>query len=157
MATSTGKKPWLPPRWFIRSAWWVHRRLYGIGGARFLRRPTERHTGMLCLRTTGRRTGVERAVILAYVQDGPRLVTLAMNGWGQPPPAWWLNLTATPDALAQTVDGPLRVRSHEAQGEERRRLWQLLAANEDGWGSGLDDYAALRSRETPIVVLDPTP
>lgn len=33
-----------------------------------------------------------RAVILGYLEDGPDLVTLAMNGWGEAEPAWWLNL-----------------------------------------------------------------
>lgn len=30
----------------------------------------------------GRRSGWERLVILGYCEDGPKLVTPAMNGWG---------------------------------------------------------------------------
>ena len=44
---------------------------------------------MLCLRTVGRRTGEERIAILGYIEDGPNLVTKAMNGWADPAPAWW--------------------------------------------------------------------
>ena len=33
------------------------------------------------LRTVGRRSGLERVAIVAYFEDGPNLVTLAMNGW----------------------------------------------------------------------------
>jgi hypothetical protein len=28
----TGRKPFLPPRWFIRAAWVVHRALYSMSG-----------------------------------------------------------------------------------------------------------------------------
>jgi deazaflavin-dependent oxidoreductase (nitroreductase family) len=52
----------------------------------------------LRLHTTGRRTGAKRVAILGYFEDGPNLFTLAMNGWGEPDPAWWLNLQANPDA-----------------------------------------------------------
>jgi hypothetical protein len=38
---------------------------------------------------TGRRTGQQRSVIVGYFEDGPNLVTLAMNGWADPEPAWW--------------------------------------------------------------------
>ncbi len=32
--------PRVPPRWFVRTAWWVHRGLYRVTGGRFgLRRP----------------------------------------------------------------------------------------------------------------------
>ena len=48
------------------------------------------------LHSVGRRSGAERVAILAYFEEGPNLVTLAMNGWGAPEPAWWLNLQAAP-------------------------------------------------------------
>ncbi|MFE4002007.1 nitroreductase/quinone reductase family protein [Nocardioides sp. YIM B13467] len=153
---STDEKPrsgWLPPRWFIRSAWWIHRRLYAAGGARFLRRPRPDRAGMLRLTTVGRRTGQERSVIVSYIPDGSSYVTLAMNGWADPAPAWWLNLLAHPDAVVETVDGRQRVRAREATGPDRERLWDLLAATDDGWGE-LDDFAARRSHPTPVVVLE---
>ena len=31
----------------------------------------------------GRKTGKERVAILGYFEDGPNVVTLAMNGWGE--------------------------------------------------------------------------
>jgi F420H(2)-dependent quinone reductase len=61
------RKPWLPPRWFIRLAWVVHRALYRLSrGRRGLRVPTPGRFGLMRLRTVGRRTGKERAVILGY-------------------------------------------------------------------------------------------
>lgn len=152
----TGTRPRLPPRWFVRSAWAFHRGLYRVtGGRRPLARPVRGgRFGMLRLRTVGRRSGEERAVIVGYFEDGPNLVTLAMNGWGDPPPAWWLNLSTNPDAVVDTVDGARLVRGRAAAGQERERLWATFA-DYRGWGDDLDRFAALRSHETPVVVLEP--
>ena len=109
---------------------------------------------MLRLRTTGRRSGTERAVIIAYLQDGPRLVLMAMNGWAKPGPAWWLNLQAHPDASVDLPGGSVRaVRAREAKGDERTRLWARWRDVEKG---DLDAYAARRTN-TPLIVLEPRP
>jgi deazaflavin-dependent oxidoreductase (nitroreductase family) len=118
-----------------------------------LRRPTEDRWGMLRLRTVGRRSGAERVAILGYFEDGPDLVTMAMNGWGDPEPAWWLNLQARPDTVVELVDGRRAVRSRAAVGEERERLWARWAH----YDRGLDDYAALRSRQTAVVIFERRP
>ena len=82
----------LPPRWFIRSFWVVQRAVYSVTRGRFgLRTATADHQGMMRLRTVGRRSGEERIAILAYFEDGQDLVTMAMNGWADAEPAWWLN------------------------------------------------------------------
>jgi F420H(2)-dependent quinone reductase len=144
--------PHLQPRWFIRSFWAAHRALYRTTGGRVgLRRAKPTRWGMLRLRTIGRRTGEERSAILGYYEDGPNLVTLAMNGWAAGEPAWWLNLQAHPDAIVDLVDGPREVRARAAVGDERARLWA-------GWrdvGDDVDAYAPLRSSETAVVVLEP--
>lgn len=153
-STLDDRRPWLPPRWFIRSAWSLQRGAYRLTGGRYpLRAPTPGRSGLLRLRTVGRRSGQERAVIVAYVEDDGRYVTLAMNGWGDPPPAWWLNLRAHPDADVDTVDGSRPVRGSAARGEERERLWALVGGHQ-GWGE-IDRFAAHRARETPVVVLEP--
>jgi deazaflavin-dependent oxidoreductase (nitroreductase family) len=108
---------------------------------------------MMRLTTVGRRTGAERVAILGYFEEGPNLVTMAMNGWGDPEPSWWLNLQAHPDAVVHLVDGPRAVRARAAHGEERRRLWERWAH----YDPGLDAFAARRSRETAVVVLEPAP
>ncbi len=154
MAAAEGKskKPWLPPRWFIRFAWAFHRGLFRISGGRFgLRTPRPDTYGMLRLTVTGRRSGVDRSVILGYLEDGPNLVTMAMNGWGDPEPAWWLNLQANPVATVELGDTTFPIVGRSAEGDERNRLW-------DRWreiDKNLDQYAAMRSRETAVVVLEP--
>jgi deazaflavin-dependent oxidoreductase (nitroreductase family) len=145
----------LPPRWIIRTAWVGHRALYRVTRGRLgLARPTEGgRFGMLRLHSIGRRSGEERIAILGYYEDGPNLVTLAMNGWGDPPPAWWLNLSANQDARVDLVDGQRNVRARAAEGEERERLWGLVLSY-DGYGD-IDALSARRSTETAVVVLEP--
>jgi F420H(2)-dependent quinone reductase len=142
----------MPPRIVVRLAWFGHRAIYTLtGGRRGLRRPTAERWGMLRLHTVGRRTGRERIAILGYVQDGPNLVTTAMNGWADPEPAWWLNLQASPDASVETFDGRFKVRARAAEGEERDRNWAAWAV----FNPQRDAFAARRSRPTQIVVLEP--
>ncbi|MFD1575415.1 nitroreductase/quinone reductase family protein [Agromyces cerinus subsp. nitratus] len=126
--------------------------MYRITGGRVgLWRPKPRGWGTLHLTTIGRRTGHERAVILGYFEDGPNLVTMAMNGWADPEPSWWLNLQAQPDAVVVVRDGLRLVHARAAHGDERSRLWSKWREID----AGLDDLAALRSSETAVVVLEP--
>jgi deazaflavin-dependent oxidoreductase (nitroreductase family) len=153
-AHSMSGTPRLPPRWFIRSFWVAHRALYaGTGGRLGLKRANADAWGTMRLTTVGRRTGVERTAILGYFEDGPNLVTMAMNGWADPEPAWWLNLQAHPDTIVELADGPRAVHARAADPDERPRLWARWA----GYDKGLDGYAALRSRETAVVILEPRP
>jgi deazaflavin-dependent oxidoreductase (nitroreductase family) len=146
------RAPRLPPRWFVRFFWAAHRALYrGSRGRTGLRRPTPTMWGMLRLRTIGRRSGQERSAILGYYEDGPNLVTLAMNGWAEAEPAWWLNLQARPETTIDLVDGPRAVRARAAEGDERARLW----ARWRDVGDDVDAYATRRPSGTAVVVLEP--
>ena len=106
---------------------------------------------MAALTTIGRRSGQERTVVVGYFEDGANLVTLAMNGWGEGEPAWWLNLQADPDASVELADGQLLVSGRAAEGEERDRLWARWGEIDDN----LDAYAARRPTETAVVILEP--
>ena len=154
MSDTPSHTPRLPPRWFIRLFWQLHRAVYRLTRGRLgLWRPKPTGWGTLRLTTTGRRTGQPRHVILGYLEDGPNLVTLAMNGWDPAEPAWWLNLQANPDATMEWPGGRVAVTGRAAQGAERERLWAR-------WGEvdkDLDGYAARRPHETAVVVLEPVP
>ncbi len=142
----------LPPRWIIRAAWAIHRAIYRwSGGSRGLRKPTSDAYGLMRLHTVGRRSAAERFAILAYFEDGNNVVTMAMNGWGEPEPAWWLNLQAHPDASIDLVDGHRSIHARAAAGDERARLWARWAE----YDRNLDRYAARRPHETAVVVLEP--
>jgi len=152
MADSSTKEPRLPPRWVIRSAWQIHRALYRVTGGRLgLWRPKKDGWGTLRLTTTGRRSGQDRSVMVGYFEHGDDYVTMAMNGWGEGEPAWWLNLQANPEAGIETADGPKMVTGRAATGEERERLW----ARWQEIDKDLDAYARRRSGQTAVVVLEP--
>ena len=145
----------LPPRWFIRAAWIAHRAIHRItGGRRGLAHPTPGgRFGLLRLLTIGRRSGRQHAAILGYVEDGPNLVTLAMNGWADADPAWWLNLQAQPDTMLELKGSSRAVRARAATGAERERLWARLDEF-SGYGN-LEANAALRAGSTTVVVMEP--
>jgi F420H(2)-dependent quinone reductase len=147
-------KPRLPPRWFMRLFWFAHRRVYRLTrGHLGLWRAKPNRWGAMRIETVGRRTGLERDVMVGYFEDGPNLVTLAMNGWGEGEPAWWLNLQAHPDVQVDLVDGPRTVAGRAAVGEERERLWSRWRELDED----LDAFAARRPTETAVVVLEPRP
>ena len=134
------------------SFWHAHRLLLRATGGRVgLWRPKPGGWGALRLTTTGRRTGRRRDVVIGYFEDGPNLVSMAMNGWGAAEPAWWLNLQEHPDAVVRTRDGVRAVHAHRAEGAERERLWARWAEIDHD----LEGYAARRPVETAVVVLEP--
>lgn len=146
----TGK---LPPRPVIRAFWVIHRAIHRFSRGRIGLRPASEKTwGMMRLKTIGRKSGRVRSAILGYYEDGPNLVTMAMNGWGEPEPAWWLNLQAHPDTTVELHDRTLAVHGRAATPDERPRLWELWRRYD---GEGLDAWASRRPRETAVVILEP--
>lgn len=152
MSEQPKRRPFLPPRFVVRAAWVIHRTIYRFtGGRRGLWAVKPGKWGTMRLTTIGRHSGKERNAILGYYEDGENLVTLAMNGWAKPEPAWWLNLQARPDATVMLADGVRHVHAHAATGEERDRLW----ARWQDFGDDVDAYSRLRPTETAVVVLTP--
>ena len=155
----------LPPRWVIRIVWSAHRFVTRVTRGRVgLWRPRPGGWGALRLTTTGRRTGQERTVIVGYFEDGPNLVTLAMNGWAEGEPAWWLNLQAHPDARVDLGAGarPVQARAARRAGtgapvgtvahdrHQHRRVCGVALRRDGGRGSGASSVA-----DRPASVKDP--
>ena len=153
MDTQTTEPPKLPPAWFKHLFWRGHRLLYRLTGGRGLWTPNSRRGwGAMHLTTIGRKSGRPRSVIVGYIEDGSTPVVLAMNGWDEGQPAWWLNLEAHPDAVIRLKGEPERqVRARRIRDEERDRLWRLWAEIDEG----LDAYAASRSADTPVIAFEP--
>ncbi|MEI2704830.1 MAG: nitroreductase/quinone reductase family protein [Ilumatobacteraceae bacterium] len=136
----------------MRAFWFGHRRMFRLTRGRLgLWRPKPNGWGAARLTVVGRRTGVERSVMIGYFVDGPNVVTMAMNGWGDGEPAWWLNLQAHPDARVELRGESRLVTGRAATGEERERLWARWREID----KNLDSYAARRSTQTAVVVLEP--
>ena len=148
MTDPAKRRPFLPPRWFIVAAWAVHRAMVRwSGGRRGIWAAKPDKWGTMRLHTVGRKSGAERIAILGYQPDGDNLVTVAMNGWGEGDPAWWLNLQAQPDATVELKGETRAVHARTASGEEAERLWSLFPGNAP--------FVAARRTKTPLVVLEP--
>ena len=145
-----------PPRFALQAVWTAQRAIYRLSHGRIgLARPEPGNKfGMLRLITVGRHSGKRRVAIVGYFEDGPNLVTVAMNGWAPNDPAWWLNLQANPAATVDTLDGQRSIHARVAVGEERERLWTKIG-DYPGWGADLDGLAARRPHQTAVVVMEP--
>ncbi|MEO7296906.1 MAG: nitroreductase/quinone reductase family protein, partial [Candidatus Limnocylindria bacterium] len=150
MTDTPRRSPRLPPRWVVVSAWVIHRAIYRLtGGHKGLWPPKLNRWGTMRLTTVGRRSGKERSAILGYYEDGPNVVTMAMNGWAEGEPAWWLNLQAQPDTTVELPGGTRAIHGRAAQGDERERLW----ARWREMGDDVDGFATRRPAGTAVVVL----
>ena len=147
-ATPGAKRPFVPPRWFVVAAWAIHRAMVRwTGGRRGIWAAKPDKWGTMRLHTVGRKSGAERIAILGYQPDGDNLVTVAMNGWGEGDPKWWLNLKANPDATVELKGETRLVRARAADDEEAARLFNLFPGNAP--------FVAARATKTPVVVLEP--
>lgn len=104
----------------------------------------------LLLTTRGRKSGKLRRTALIYGEDDGRYVIVASKGGAPAHPVWYLNLEANPEVYLQVGDETFTARARTATGEERARLWQVMA----GVWPAYDDYKAKTDREIPVVVLD---
>lgn len=109
-----------------------------------------RGTTILLLSTTGRHSGNERTTPLIHCTDGDHWVVVASKGGAPEHPDWFQNLQADPDAFIQVRADRIPVRARVAEGEERERLWRLMA---NAWPA-YDDYQQKTRREIPVVVLE---
>jgi len=136
-------------RFIMHTVMRIHRGLFrltgGSLGARLAGRP------MLLLTTTGRKSGKRRVTPLQYMRDGDDLIVVASNGGNKPHPAWWYNVDANSDALAQTGKETIAVEATTANADERARLWPMLVDSYHGY----QDYEDETERTIPVVILRP--
>ena len=104
------------------------------------------------LRTTGRRSGRPRTVILsAPVLDGDTVVLVASKGGDDRDPAWYRNLVANP-AVELTLRGTIRpMIARTADVEERAALWPEVVAAYRGYAG----YQRRTTRQIPLVICVP--
>ena len=104
---------------------------------------------VLLLHTTGRKSGEERITPLMYLQDGDRQVIFAsMGGWKRNPD-WYHNLLADPKVIVEVGTEVYGATAVEVHGEERDRLYDLMAAAY----SQFTLYKKKTKRLIPVIVL----
>jgi len=151
------KLPKLPPAPQAQSPlWWfwerftdVHTVAYKASGGRL--GGTAYGVPVVLLESVGRKSGKRRTHPLLCGEDGENLVVIASKGGVHRHPAWYLNVKANPDTVAWWKGKKRRVRAREAQGEERERLWKMMA---DAYPT-YEDYQRRTDRQIPVVVLEP--
>jgi len=109
-----------------------------------------RGTTILLLTTRGRSSGEARTTPLIHRTDGERWIVVASKGGAPEHPGWYENLLADPEATIEVLgETTVPVLASTAEGEERARLWSLMA---EVWPA-YDDYQAKTDRQIPVVVL----
>jgi deazaflavin-dependent oxidoreductase (nitroreductase family) len=103
------------------------------------------------LTTTGRHSARTREAPLLALEDGDRIVVVGSRNGADRDPDWVWNLRAQPDAHVRVRGAVRDVRAHEADGEERERLWLLAVEAYRGY----DLYQRKTARRLPVVVLEP--
>ncbi|MFI5283227.1 MAG: nitroreductase family deazaflavin-dependent oxidoreductase [Candidatus Dormibacterales bacterium] len=127
----------------------AHQFIYEVTGGRVGERLGR--LPMLLLHTTGRKTGRPRTAALLYHRDRNRYVVVASKGGSDSPPAWLLNLTASPDVLVQVGIKRFGAAARAASAEEQRRLWPEITKL---WPQ-YDRYQSQTHRTIPLVILTP--
>lgn len=109
---------------------------------------------LMLLTTVGARSGKERTSPVMYHRDGEGYVVVASKAGAPDNPAWYSNLKANPVARVEvgtaTCTETFEVRAHEAEGEERERLFADRVAIAPGFG----EYQRKTSRQIPVMILE---
>ena len=106
----------------------------------------------LRLWTVGRVSGQERAVLLLYLDDGPRVIVVASYGGHSEHPQWWKNLLVEPSCrICSAKRGAERMVASELEGEERDAVWEQLVS----MYSPYQGYQEQTSRRIPLIALSP--
>lgn len=105
----------------------------------------------LLLTTIGNKSGQPRTTPLIYAQSGDEYVIIASKGGAPSHPAWYLNLSKTPEVEIQILGEVMKATATTVEGAERDRLWQAAT---DVWPN-YEQYAERTDRLIPVVKLTP--
>lgn len=127
----------------------LHSKLYKTLGGRFVD-SVGLGRKVLLLTSMGRKTGQARTTPLVYMPLGNDVIVYPSNGGKESPPAWWLNLQATPEASIQIGKQTQRVKARAATETDYATLWPQAAQYNPHWRS----YAQTVQRRIPLVILE---
>jgi deazaflavin-dependent oxidoreductase (nitroreductase family) len=134
---------------FEKSFIGMHVNLYRWTGGRFMGKI--RGTPILLLTTIGRKTGQARTTPLGYFTEGGDYIIVASNRGRPARPAWYLNLSQTPQVTIQVGSETINATAATVGDEDRAALWRKIAAESPAYAP----YAQAE-RAIPLVRLHPT-
>ncbi|ALE74112.1 AclJ [Pseudonocardia sp. Ae168_Ps1] len=111
---------------------------------------------MVLVHHVGAKSGTERVAPLRWFADGDSYVVVASAAGAPKHPAWFHNLMANPDVVAEIADGAgtvetVRVHASELGTADRDRVWTWIKDNNGGFA----DYERKTDRTIPLVALTP--
>ena len=133
---------------FEKSFIGMHTNLYRWTGGRF--GGSIGGVPVLLLTTIGRKTGRTRTTPLGYFVDGENFIVVASNGGRPARPAWYYNLTQTPQVTIQVKRLVVKATAAAVSPEERDTLWRRISAEAPAYAQ----YAQ-PERAVPLVRLRP--
>jgi deazaflavin-dependent oxidoreductase (nitroreductase family) len=92
---------------------------------------------VLCLTTTGRKTGLPREIEIWFVANGDRFYLFAETGEAA---AWVKNIRRTPEVMVRIASSRLNATARVLDRKIDRELWEQVAAiavSKYDWGDGL--------------------
>jgi deazaflavin-dependent oxidoreductase (nitroreductase family) len=142
-----GQQSWFPRAfgWIVPLDTLVHRATGGRFGLTDLA-----GVDSLLLTTIGRRSGEPRMVALTCAPYADSYLVAGSNWGGATHPTWSANLLASPEATVTARGDTWPVRARLLAGEERERMWAVLAAH---WPP-YQVYAARAGREIRVFILE---
>jgi deazaflavin-dependent oxidoreductase (nitroreductase family) len=109
-------------------------------------------SNILLLHHTGARSGLVRVSPLAFQWVGDSLAVFAAKAGAPEHPAWFYNLLAYPDTVAEVGTRTVRVRARLAQPAER----DVIYSRQKRRNSAFAHYEVKAApRRIPVIVLDP--
>jgi deazaflavin-dependent oxidoreductase (nitroreductase family) len=108
---------------------------------------------VVLLTTTGARTGRRTTTPVGFGVDGGRVFVVASKAGAPAHPAWFHNVRANPAVTVELGGSSYEARAVIAEGDERDRLYGLIAAQVPAFG----EYEKNTDRTFPVVVLEGVP
>ncbi len=105
---------------------------------------------LLLLHSTGAKSGQERVHPVVYLADGDRYVIFASKAGAPTSPDWYHNLRANPRTTIEVGTDTVEVTAHDAEGDERERLW----SEQKRVMPGFAEYEEKTTRTIPVVILE---
>jgi deazaflavin-dependent oxidoreductase (nitroreductase family) len=145
---ASGPGAWL----FARVAPRIDRPLYRLTRGRHTFASLLSGIPVVLLTTTGARSGRPRTVPVLALPTAEGLAVIASNFGRRQHPGWYYNLRANPEGTAAVHGRSHRFRAVEAEGDDRRRIWEEGLKIYPGW-SQYEHRAS--HRQIAVFVLEP--